>query len=55
MNQLKADFDDALVMIELADEESDEKLACGLPCRLCFRRIEKRIESLLFQLFKRRV
>ena len=41
---LKNDFDDALVMIELADEEEDDMLLDD--CRASVEDIEKRIESL---------
>ena len=41
---LKSDYDDALVMIELADEEGDEALADD--CTASVDDIEKRIESL---------
>ncbi len=41
---LKSDFDDALVMIELADEEGDESLFED--CRASVADIEKRVESL---------
>lgn len=41
---LKSDFDDALVMIELADEEGDESLLAD--CTDSVSDIEKRIESL---------
>ncbi|MDE6110560.1 MAG: PCRF domain-containing protein, partial [Eubacterium sp.] len=41
---LKSDFDDALVMIELADEEGDESLLED--CTESVSDIEKRIESL---------
>ena len=41
---LKSDYDDALVMIELADEEGDEALIDD--CRASVDDVEKRIESL---------
>ncbi len=41
---LKNDFDDALVMIELADEEEDESLAED--CKASVNDIEKRVEAL---------
>jgi peptide chain release factor 2 len=41
---LKNDYDDALVMIELADEEEDESLADD--CRASVSDIEKRVEAL---------
>ena len=41
---LKNDFDDAMVMIELADEEGDESLVAD--CTASVEDIEKRIESL---------
>ena len=43
-SDLKSDFDDALVMIELADEEGDESLVSD--CTSSVDEIEKRIETL---------
>ena len=43
-NELKSDFDDALVMIELADEEGDESLLDD--CTASVEEIEKRVETL---------
>lgn len=43
-NSLKSDFEDALVMIELADEEGDESLVDD--CTKSVEEIEKRIEGL---------
>lgn len=46
---LKSDYDDALVMIELADEEGDESLLAD--CTASVDDIEKELKTLHFQHF----